>query len=145
MTLSAAPIVEGLIVAAVAAAGGANRIEVAAEARGALLGKAAHLSVPTEAGSAEPSPIDAAEIVGVFTIENPHGLHARPAARLVSELRGLDATVELRNLTNGAGPVPAGSLSRVATLAALRGHDPQLRLPRVESAGADRHARDPIA
>src|SRR3954451_13064942 len=127
VTLSAAPIVEGLVVAAVAAAGGASRSEVAAEARGALLGKAAHLSSPTETGIPELGPVDAAEIVGVFTIENRHGLHARPAARLVSELRGLDATVVLRNLTNGSAPVPAGSLSRVATLAALRGHDVEVR------------------
>ena len=48
VTLSPAPIVEGLIVAAVAAAGGASRAEVAAEARGALMGKAAHLSTPAE-------------------------------------------------------------------------------------------------
>jgi phosphoenolpyruvate-protein phosphotransferase/dihydroxyacetone kinase phosphotransfer subunit len=125
--LSAAPIVEGLIVAAVAAAGGANRAEVAAEARGALLGKAAHLSSPTEDAAPELSPVSADEVVGVFSIENPHGLHARPAARLVSELGGLDASVALRNLTNGAGPVPASSLSRVATLAALRGHEVEVR------------------
>ena len=127
VTLSAAPIVEGLIVAAVAAAGGASRAEVAAEARGALLGKAAHLSSPTQATAPEPGPVTDAEIVGIFSIENPHGLHARPAARLVSELRGLDATVLLRNLTNGVGPVPAGSLSRVATLVALKGHQVEVR------------------
>ena len=40
----AGPLVEGLIVAAVAAAGGASRAEVAAEARDALMGKAGHLS-----------------------------------------------------------------------------------------------------
>jgi PEP-utilising enzyme, PEP-binding domain/PTS system fructose IIA component/PTS HPr component phosphorylation site len=99
VTLTAAPIVEGLVVAAVAAAGGASRAEVAAEARGALLGKAAHLSSPAETGAPEPGPVGAAEIVAVFTIENPHGLRARPAARLVGELRGLDATVALCNLT----------------------------------------------
>jgi phosphocarrier protein FPr len=126
VTLSPAPIVEGLVVAAVAAAGGASRLEVAAEARGALLGKAAHLST-AEAGEPEIRAVEGAEIVGVFTIDTPHGLHARPAARLVSELRGLDATVTLRNLTNGAGPVPASSLSRVATLAALRGHEVEVR------------------
>ena len=48
VTLSPAPIVEGLIVAAVAAAGGASRAEVAAEARDALMGKAAHLSDAAE-------------------------------------------------------------------------------------------------
>ena len=66
-------------------------------------------------------------MVGVFTVENPHGLHARPAARLVGEVRSLDASVLLRNLTTGAGPVPAASLSRVATLAAVRGHQVEVR------------------
>ena len=62
-----------------------------------------------------------------FTVDNRHGLHARPAARLVSEVRRLDASVRLRNLTTGAGPVPAGSLSRVATLGALHGHRVEIR------------------
>jgi phosphoenolpyruvate-protein phosphotransferase len=127
VTLSPAPIVEGLIVAAVAAAGGATRAEVAAEARGALMGKAAHLTSPVEGEEPEPGQLEAAEVVGVFAVANPHGLHARPAARLVSEVRGLDASVQLRNLTTGAGPVPASSLSRVATLAALLGHEVEVR------------------
>jgi phosphocarrier protein FPr len=127
VTLSPAPLVEGLIVAAVAAAGGASRLEVATEARDAVMGKAAHLSTP-QAGVA-PDSGDLAEeaIVGVFPVDNPHGLHARPAARLVSEVRALDASVQLRNLTNGAGPVPAASLSRVATLSALQGHEVEVR------------------
>jgi multiphosphoryl transfer protein len=127
VTLSAAPVVEGLMVAAVAAAGGASRAEVAAEAHGALLGKAAHLT--SAAPDAVPDTVDLAEqeAVGVFTVDNPHGLHARPAARLVSEARALDASVRLHNLTTGAGPVPAGSLSRVATLGALRGHQVEVR------------------
>jgi phosphoenolpyruvate-protein phosphotransferase/dihydroxyacetone kinase phosphotransfer subunit len=125
--LSPAPIVEGLIVAAVAAAGGAGRVEVAAEARGALLGKAAHLSLPVEAVAEDAGAVPADEVVAVFAVANEHGLHARPAARLVSEVRGLDASVRLRNLTTGAGPVPAGSLSRVATLGALRGHEVEVR------------------
>ena len=112
------------MVAAVAAAGGASRAEVAAEARDALMGKAAHLAEPTTGVVAEPRPEEA---VGVFTVENPHGLHARPAARLVSEVRTMDASVQLRNLTTGAGPVPAASLSRVATLGAVRGHEVEVR------------------
>ena len=127
VTLSPAPIVEGLIVAAVAAAGGATRAEVAAEARDALMGKAAHLSTTEGDATPDRGQVDAQEIVAVFSVENPHGLHARPAARLVSEVRALDASVQLRNLTTGAGPVPAGSLSRVATLAALRGHEVEVR------------------
>jgi len=128
VTLSPAPIVEGLIVAAVAAAGGGSRAEVAAEARAALMGKAAHLSSPTQDGVPAPerTPADD-DVVGVFCVANTHGLHARPAARLVSEVRGLDASVQLRNLTTGAGPVSAGSLSRVATLGALQGHEVEVR------------------
>jgi phosphoenolpyruvate-protein phosphotransferase/dihydroxyacetone kinase phosphotransfer subunit len=125
--LSPAPVVEGLIVAAVAAAGGAGRAEVAAEARAALMGKAANLASPDESKALDPDVVGADEVVAVFSVVNQHGLHARPAARLVSEVRGLDASVQLRNLTTGAGPVAAGSLSRVATLAALKGHDVEVR------------------
>ncbi len=124
--LSAAPLVEGLVVAAVAAAGGASRAEVAAEAGDALLGKAAQLTGPPDAPPAPGSADDDADLVATFTVTNPHGLHARPAARLVTELRGLDAQVRLRNLTTGSGPVPAGSLSRVATLAVLHGHEVEI-------------------
>src|SRR6476620_3040590 len=63
VTLSSAPLVEGLIVAAVAAAGGASREEVAAEAHGALMGKAAHLSTP-EPGGAVPGPVAAEDVRG---------------------------------------------------------------------------------
>jgi len=127
VVLSSAPIVEGLIVAAVAASGGASRAEVAAEARDALMGKAAHLSVPDEATTDDVVEPVADQLVASFTVTNQHGLHARPAARLVSEVSGLDAAVSLTNLTTGAGPVPAGSLSRVATLGALLGHEVEVR------------------
>jgi phosphoenolpyruvate-protein phosphotransferase/dihydroxyacetone kinase phosphotransfer subunit len=127
VTLSPAPLVEGLVVAAVAAAGGASRAEVAGEARDALMGKSRHLSTAQDSATPEAGEVAAAEVVGVFSVENPHGLHARPAARLVSEVRALDASVLLRNLTTGGSPVPAGSLSRVATLAALRGHEVEVR------------------
>jgi multiphosphoryl transfer protein len=128
VVLSSAPIVEGLVVAAVAASGGASRTEVAAEARSALMGKAAHLSTPDESLPVdEPDVPAAADVVGSFTVANQHGLHARPAARLVSEVGGLDATVTLTNLTTGAGPVPGASLSRVATLGAQRGHEVEVR------------------
>ena len=128
--LSSAPLVEGLVVAAVAAAGGADRADVAAEAQGALLAKSAHLGDPGHLGgpAADAPPQTQAEpggptVTTTLTIDLPHGLHARPAARLVTELRGLDARIELRNATTGAGPVPATSLSRVATLAALQNHE----------------------
>jgi len=76
-------------------------------------------------------------VTGVFVVGNEHGLHARPAARLVGEVRALDARVTLRNLTTGSPAVPAGSLSRVATLGALRGH-------RVEVSAEGRQAQEAL-
>ncbi|MFF0265582.1 phosphoenolpyruvate--protein phosphotransferase [Kribbella sp. NPDC004536] len=55
-------------------------------------------------------------------VENEHGLHARPAARLVGLVNGFDAVVTLTDLDTGKGPVDAGSLSMVATLNAQQGH-----------------------
>jgi phosphocarrier protein FPr len=69
-------------------------------------------------------------------VHNAHGLHARPAARLVAQVRTLDAHVELTNLTTGAGPVPASSLSRVATLAAQHGHEIEVAITGSQAAEA---------
>src|SRR5919201_5625984 len=118
--VSPAPLVEGLVAATVTAAGGGTAHDVAAEAAAALAGKQAHLS---PAALATPARIDGDAVRGVFVVANTHGLHARPAARLVAQVRTLDARVQLTNRTTGAGPVPASSLSRVATLGALQGHE----------------------
>jgi phosphoenolpyruvate-protein phosphotransferase/dihydroxyacetone kinase phosphotransfer subunit len=118
--VSPAPIVEGLVAAAVTAAGGASAAEVAAEAASALAGKQAHLAPPGPSAATVPEH-DA--VRGLFVVGNAHGLHARPAARLVAQVRTLDAHVHLTNLTTATGPVPAFSLTRVATLGARRGHE----------------------
>ncbi|MFC0627128.1 phosphoenolpyruvate--protein phosphotransferase [Kribbella deserti] len=55
-------------------------------------------------------------------VDISHGLHARPAAKLVGLVRSFDVQVSVTNLTTGKGPVDAGSLSRVATLNARQGH-----------------------
>ncbi|WP_337678215.1 phosphoenolpyruvate--protein phosphotransferase [Kribbella jejuensis] len=57
-----------------------------------------------------------------MVVGNEHGLHARPAARLVAVVNGFDAAVTLTDLDTGKGPVDAGSLSMVATLNAQQGH-----------------------
>jgi phosphocarrier protein FPr len=100
----------------VTASGGATATEVAAEAAGALAGKQAHLGAVSSAADDVTQEADA--LRGVFVVANLHGLHARPAARLVAHVRTHDARVQLTNLTTGNGPVPALSLSRVATLGA---------------------------
>jgi phosphocarrier protein FPr len=119
--VSPAPLVEGLVAAVVTAAGGAPATDVAAEAEAALTGKQSHLA-PTSSATAA-SILDSDSVSGTFVVTNAHGLHARPAARLVAQVRTLDASVQLTNLTTGSGPVPASSLSRVATLGARHGHE----------------------
>ena len=155
VTLSPAPIVEGLVAAAVAAAGGATRAEVAAEAAAALAAKREHLGEPagppSEARPGEPDDPDAAgppaqappsEPVAraEILVENTHGLHARPIARLVTLVRDHDARLGLHNLTTGAGPATATSPTQLAGLGAQRGHRLQ-----VEAVGpAARQALDAV-
>ena len=118
--LSDAPFVEGAVAAAVAAKLGRSLREVEREARGGLAGKASHLGVETDAvgveaataGGARPGP----EARITLDVDLPHGLHARPAARLVQTANAFDADVSVTNLSAGRGPVSARSLNAVATL-----------------------------
>ena len=127
VVLCPAPLVEGLVVAAVAAAGGAGSEEVASEAAGALAGKIGHLGT-TPAATAADAPADADELAGSFVVANPHGLHARPAARLVQEVRRRDAHARLRNLRTESEWVDAGSLSKIATLGVRSGDEVEVRV-----------------
>ncbi len=135
---SAAPLIEGLLAAAVVAAGGAGVDEVANEAARGLDGKEHQLgvrSISTRSALAEASDVASSDrsapvsdpadraVVGTFTVLGPHGLHARPAARLVREANRFDADLTIRNLTTGSRPVTARSLSRLATLDAGQGHE----------------------
>lgn len=212
--LCAAPLVEGLVAAAVSAAGGADLDEVADEAEHALDGKRSQLGAsepatgyaatseherpPTGAvegagadvsGSVDPHPVDeaaaadsspdaadraaaeasvtagrdpaavsataererarvaamvdrhtasgvrpaggggaaAADAVrAVFVVTNEHGLHARPAARLVAAVSGCDAGVRVRNLSTGSPSVSGRSLSRIAALGVRAGHQVEI-------------------
>lgn len=132
--LSAGPLVEGAIAAAVRAASGATLDEVAAEARQALAMKAVQLGEPEPTAPAEPvraAPPSEAPSAPVATAEavvaDPHGLHARPAARITLRAVGFDAAVTLENATTGAGPVSASSLTALASLGAREGHRLRLR------------------
>jgi phosphocarrier protein FPr len=126
VVLCPAPLVEGLVVAAVAAANGADSNEVAAEAAGALAGKVGHLgSAPTAVTDVDR---DSDELTGSFVVANQHGLHARPAARLVQEVRRRDAHARIRNRRTGSEWVDAGSLSKIATLGVRSGDEVEVRV-----------------
>jgi phosphoenolpyruvate-protein phosphotransferase/dihydroxyacetone kinase phosphotransfer subunit len=119
--LSDAPLVEGAVAAAAAAGGGASLEEVAAEARGALGMKRAQLGIPTaadEAGSAPAGGTSDPDASVELAVTNEIGLHARPAARVVALVRGLDVDVRL---SRGGRTVSAASLTGVVSLGARRG------------------------
>jgi phosphoenolpyruvate-protein phosphotransferase/dihydroxyacetone kinase phosphotransfer subunit len=132
VVLCEAPFVEGAVAAAVAAKLGRSLQEVAEEARGGLEPKAAHLGTPTPSSPAPASGPAAGEAAGEPTgpeasvrlsVENPLGLHARPAARFVQTAGRFDADVRVANLTTGKGPGSARSLNAVATLGVRQGHE----------------------
>lgn len=128
--LVAAPFVEGLMAAAVRAAGGASLAEVVEEARAALTPKTEHLGDGVSAGDpgegrgshapatdpvAESPPPTVADVV----VRNVGGLHARPAAVIAGAVAGLDATVTLS--VPGKAPASAVSPIGIAILAATAG------------------------
>ena len=129
----AAPIVEGAIAAGVQISLGSSLDSACAEAASALLPKFDHIAqinppvptpeaVPTKESEVSSQPGEQT----VLTLKNLHGLHARPAARFVQTAAQFDADVQVKNLTNGKGPVSARSLNGVATLGAVRDHQVQI-------------------
>src|SRR5580658_3960980 len=122
--LCEAPLVEGAVAAAVAARLGEPLDQVAAEARGGLAGKVAHLASDPDGQPAPPAqePDGAPALELRITVAGRLGLHARPAARFVQTAGQFDAQVTAENITAPAGPVSARSLNGVATLGVLQGH-----------------------
>ncbi|MBC7401878.1 MAG: HPr family phosphocarrier protein [Microbacteriaceae bacterium] len=117
--LSSAPFVEGLLAAIVTAAGGATLDDVDREARGALTPKVSML------GPAGPTivvaPQATAGLSAEVTVINRDGLHARPAATLVSTLATFDAKLTEANRRTASAPVAANSLIGLLSLGAKVG------------------------
>ena len=124
--LSAAPLAEGAVAAAARARGGAGLDEVAAEARDALASKAGQLDDDEEPEAPSPSAEPGGEALR-FTVSNRLGLHARPAARFVGALAGLDADVRVSNLTRERGPGDGRSLTGLALLTVRSGDEVEVR------------------
>ena len=75
----------------------------------------------TSTSSAAPS-VAAGSIVGTFTIRNEHGLHARPSAILVNEVKKFTSKITVENLTRGGASVNAKSLMKIVALGVTQGH-----------------------
>lgn len=115
--LCAAPLVEGTLAATVSAATGAGIDKVISDAMNALDAKREQLGLPspfeasnpTTAFSAHDSEARSLSVV----IKNRHGLHVRPASRLVATLSGFNADMLLEK--NGKCVTP-DSLNQIALL-----------------------------
>jgi len=137
----AAPFVEGAVASGVTASLGVSLDEVCAEALASLQQKQSALSPDQSALAAGSSP-DGNKLNGAttkgkseklrLTIPNVHGLHARPAARLIKEMRPFQAEITVRNLTNLRGPVSVKSLSSLAGLEILQDNEIE-----IEASGED--------
>lgn len=126
-----APLVEGAVAAAVAAAGGAGIEEVARAARTAGLATDPPAPAPYLGHSADPAgpPEGAAGGAGPWLtrtvpVINQLGLHARPVAALIRALDGWDAQVRVGR--PGTDPVDLRSVLRVVRLALRGGESVQL-------------------
>ncbi|MCC5635133.1 phosphoenolpyruvate--protein phosphotransferase [Nostoc sp. CHAB 5844] len=126
--LCEAPLVEGAIAAAVAAAIGKNIEQVMAEARGALKAKATQLGVNNltlDSSSNTQAPMSAAypskEIR--LTVSNRLGLHARPAAQFVATAAKFQSRIYVQNLTRNTAVVRGDSINQVTTLGVRQGHE----------------------
>lgn len=61
----------------------------------------------------------------VFTIRNPHGLHARPGAMLVSVAKKFNSNIVVANLNGDGKAANAKSLMKVIALGVKQGHQLQ--------------------
>ncbi|GAB4474170.1 MAG: phosphoenolpyruvate--protein phosphotransferase [Anaerolineales bacterium] len=128
--LCPAPLVEGTLAALAQCAVNSDPEQICAEALRALTAKQTHL-----ASQLNPSPnaqiavVDSLQIGPdevVVRLENPHGLHARPATQFIQTVARFDARVWVANLDRNTAAVEAVSLNALLALEATQGQ--RLRL-----------------
>jgi PTS hybrid protein len=122
--LADAPLVEGLVAAAVAAQGGADLIAVKRAAEAVYRSGDSGAS-PVSSVAEGPVTGSGPEFTGDFELINQAGMHARPAAKVAGGLSSMNADVTI----NG---VDGASMTALMTLAAGKGS-----LLHVEACGPD--------
>lgn len=133
--LCSAPIAEGAVAAATCARLGRTLPEIAREAGNALAVKMSHLAdtadLPPDLSAAAMREenqrcIDGMDLQIRVPVNNRHGLHARPAARLIKTAAGYQAEVFVWNVNTNRGPVNTRSLNDLMMLGVLKGHELQI-------------------
>lgn len=114
--LCAAPMIEGAIAAAVQASLGGTLDQVVAEALGALASKAeglSHYAQPEVVAVPATALADAQALI--LKIENPLGLHARPAALFVQTAARFKSDIQIARAINDQRRANAKSINAVAS------------------------------
>lgn len=115
--LSAAPLVEGGIAAAVQAMIGASINEVIAEASSAIKSKQKQLNLDDEKPQENNQPSNIKEFIDFeITVPNKFGLHSRPASKLIELTQGLSVDVQVS--INSSQWYNAKSLNNLSLLGA---------------------------
>ncbi len=127
--LSAAPLVEGFLAAAVQASLEQPLSAVESEAIRSLTPKQEQL---TEETAVQPQPTLAQPLITtptneiVIRLTNPHGLHARPAALFVQTVLRFDAQVSVQKRGEPNKTAPGNSLNALTALGAVQGDEIQI-------------------
>jgi len=124
--LSAAPLVEGVLAAAVQASLGQPLEAVESEALQALIPKQEQLSGETVIPQIQPSahpPFPSETNSIVVKLTNPHGLHARPAAQFVQTVLSYEAQVTVQKRGQPQKIAPGNSLNALTSLGAIAGDE----------------------
>lgn len=123
------PFIEGAVVGAAQASAGGTLEQVYTEAFNSIKPKEEQFEPEIPQQSAE-APADQKADPNkqevVLTLQNEHGLHARPGVRFVQTASKYDANIMVTNLTTGKGPSSAKSLTAVTFLGVLKGHQIQV-------------------
>lgn len=78
--------------------------------------------VPVAAATQSEDQIATGAVIGTFTVRNEHGLHARPSAVLVNEVKKFTSKITVQNLTRETAPVSAKSLMKIVALGVTQAH-----------------------
>ena len=122
--LCEAPLVEGVLSAAVQVAGGSDIDGVFYEARNALRAKASQLRIEdtTKEDSETKSIFKESTQEIVLPVRNRLGLHARPAAKFVSTANKFSSGIFVKNLSKNTDFVNAKSINQIITLGIRHGN-----------------------
>lgn len=89
----------------------------------ALQGKVEEVPATANTTASATSTASATEgqLEATFTIKNEHGLHARPSAVLINEVKKYKSTIQVKNVDRDTGFVNAKSLMKVVGLGTTKG------------------------